>query len=221
MRTYPLSWPGCLRARVFAPSLARFLSLLFLSLALPTPARAAVPADDQIESVSILYDADGNRVGKTVQWRDEATGETRRRTEKYLVDELNPTGFAQVVGVVAQEASGRASVTERALFGRGPIGVATSARSVHFLTDAHGSVRSVADEAGNLDPPQQTTAWGVTLETESGPVSRWAYAGEEWDPDLGMYWLRARYYQPSLGRFSSMDSFEGREADPLSLHKFG
>ena len=40
------------------------------------------------------------------------------------------------------------------------------------------------------------------------------------DPDLGMYYLRARYYQPVLGRFWNMDSFEGDMEEPASLHKY-
>jgi hypothetical protein len=30
---------------------------------------------------------------------------------------------------------------------------------------------------------------------------------------------RARYYQPGSGRFWGMDSFEGKDEDPASLHK--
>ena len=46
------------------------------------------------------------------------------------------------------------------------------------------------------------------------------YTGEQMDPDLGMYYLRARYYQPQAGRFWNMDSFEGRIFNPLPLHKY-
>ncbi len=35
-----------------------------------------------------------------------------------------------------------------------------------------------------------------------------------------MYYLRARYYRPELGRFWSMDTYEGNRQDPLSLHKY-
>ena len=31
---------------------------------------------------------------------------------------------------------------------------------------------------------------------------------------------RARYYQPALGRFWTMDTYEGSKGDPLSLHKY-
>jgi hypothetical protein len=35
-----------------------------------------------------------------------------------------------------------------------------------------------------------------------------------------MYYLRARYYQPSQGRFWTMDTYQGDQEDPLSLHKY-
>ena len=55
--------------------------------------------------------------------------------------------------------------------------------------------------------------------SKSGPV-RWGYAGEVWDSQLGMYELRARQYRPEHGRFWTLDTFEGRPGEPLSLHKY-
>jgi RHS repeat-associated protein len=44
--------------------------------------------------------------------------------------------------------------------------------------------------------------------------------GEQFDPNLGWYYLRARYYDPSAGRFATMDSWRGSNTDPASLHKY-
>jgi len=55
----------------------------------------------------------------------------------------------------------------------------------------------------------------------SGPTINWyRYTGEQYDTDLGLYYLRARYYKPEIGRFWTMDSYEGDEEDPSSLHKY-
>jgi RHS repeat-associated protein len=35
-------------------------------------------------------------------------------------------------------------------------------------------------------------------------------SGEQYDPDLGLYYLRARYYNPVTGRFLNVDSFAGQ-----------
>ncbi len=44
--------------------------------------------------------------------------------------------------------------------------------------------------------------------------------GEQFDPNLGFYYLRARYMDPSNGRFVSQDSYMGADRDPVSLHKY-
>jgi len=46
------------------------------------------------------------------------------------------------------------------------------------------------------------------------------YSGEQFDPDLGLYFNRARYLNVSTGRFWNMDSYEGVSQDPRSLHKY-
>jgi RHS repeat-associated protein len=44
--------------------------------------------------------------------------------------------------------------------------------------------------------------------------------GEQFDSDLGLYYLRARYYNPQTGRFLSRDPEDGNPNDPASLHKY-
>jgi len=51
-------------------------------------------------------------------------------------------------------------------------------------------------------------------------ASRSRYCGEQYDSDLGLYYLRARYYNPATGRFLSRDPEEGKAYDPQSLHKY-
>ena len=46
------------------------------------------------------------------------------------------------------------------------------------------------------------------------------YCGQQWDADVSMYYLRARYYRSDTGRFWTMDTYEGDTEDPLSLHKY-
>ena len=46
------------------------------------------------------------------------------------------------------------------------------------------------------------------------------YRGEQYDSDLGLYYLRARYYNPATGRFLSRDPLDGNAKEPASLHKY-
>jgi RHS repeat-associated protein len=45
-------------------------------------------------------------------------------------------------------------------------------------------------------------------------------SGEQYDQDLGLYYLRARYYNPSTGRFLGRDPEDGKASDPSTLHKY-
>jgi RHS repeat-associated protein len=46
------------------------------------------------------------------------------------------------------------------------------------------------------------------------------YRGEQFDADLGLYYLRARYYNPATGRFLSRDPEDGKIKIPATLHKY-
>jgi len=45
-------------------------------------------------------------------------------------------------------------------------------------------------------------------------------SGEQYDQDLALYYLRARYYNPATGRFMSRDPEDGKAKDPKTLHKY-
>ena len=52
------------------------------------------------------------------------------------------------------------------------------------------------------------------------PAKVWVVFGEQYDPDLALYYLRARFYSPQAGRFWTMDSWEGENGNPITLNKY-
>ena len=50
----------------------------------------------------------------------------------------------------------------------------------------------------------------------AGTPNLYLYTGEQFDPDLGMYYLRARYMDPADGRFWTRDTFEGFKQTPVN-----
>ncbi len=55
----------------------------------------------------------------------------------------------------------------------------------------------------------------------SGAVeNNYLYRGEQVDPNIGMQYLRARYYDQNTGRFASTDPFEGWQEQPMSRHRY-
>jgi len=80
----------------------------------------------------------------------------------------------------------------------------------------HGEItdRYAYTAFGESDPA------GTSGDTSGSSENNYRYTGEQLDPNLGFYYLRARYMDPGQGRFLGMDGFGGRTADPPSLHRY-
>jgi RHS repeat-associated protein len=93
-----------------------------------------------------------------------------------------------------------------------------------FMYDGHGSTRALLDAAAAIVQTFAYDAYGNHL-TATGLTSATAaytnllYSGE-WTLPTGLQYLRARYYNPSTGRFNRLDPFAGNKNDPQSLHKY-
>ncbi len=160
-------------------------------------------------NVTIVYDGDGNRVAETVGGV----------TTNYLVDTNNPTGYAQVVeelqngAVVRAYSYGLERISETQKLN----GVLTTN---FYGYDGHGSVRQLFSLTGAVTDTYDYDAFGNLISSTGTTPNNYLFAGESYDAALGMYFLRARYYNSNVDRFLTMDSFEGQLSDPESLHKY-
>lgn len=108
------------------------------------------------------------------------------------------------------------------ILGSDVIGQVTGAAAdapVYFLYDGHGSVRKNTDTTGSVTNSYIYDAYGNRVGSVLTGDGLY-YTGEMYDADLAHYYLRSRYYNPSNGRFNSMDTFSGNNFDPQSLHKY-
>ncbi len=60
-------------------------------------------------------------------------------------------------------------------------------------------------------------AFGNTIRCEEQVENRFRYQGEQYDPITQQYYLRARYYNPVIGRFIQEDTYYG---DGLNLYTY-
>ena len=100
----------------------------------------------------------------------------------------------------------------------------------HYVSDEQGSITHVINgeekESGEL--PQEDVqsrvlnhyeydAFGNTIRCEEQVENRFRYQGEQYDPLTGQYYLRARYYNPVIARFTQEDTYYG---DGLNLYTY-
>ncbi len=77
--------------------------------------------------------------------------------------------------------------------------------SVYPLTDALGSVMGLTDAAGVLQTQYSYEPYGKTTVSGAASGNSQTYTGREND-GTGLFYYRARYYLPGMGRFVSEDS---------------
>ena len=155
--------------------------------------------------VGIVYDGDGNRAART----------TGGVTTRYLVDDRNLTGYAQVL----EEISGGA-VQRVYTYGLSRITQDQSAGTSFYTYDGQESVRLLTNTIGSITDRYDYDAFGNIVNQTGTTPNVYLYAGEQLDTSIGLYYLRARYYLPASGRFSTADSFEGNLFKPSSLHRY-
>jgi RHS repeat-associated protein len=90
----------------------------------------------------------------------------------------------------------------------------------YYLVDGLGSTRGLTDENGNVTDVYNYDAYGNLTDSVGSSENDYLFAGEQFDENLEQYYLRQRYYDPSVGRFTRRDTYEGDNFDPITLHKY-
>ena len=75
----------------------------------------------------------------------------------------------------------------------------------YFGYDGHGSVVNISNESGKSIKTYDYDAFGVELNKDANDTNLFRYCGEQYDNETDSIYLRARYYSPSLGRFTTED----------------
>jgi len=98
------------------------------------------------------------------------------------------------------------------------INTTLNAKVIYTHTDALGSVVAETDASGKLIKSYHYTPYGKTI--ESGENSTPGYTGHVYDKDLGLNYMKARYYDPEIGRFYSNDPVGFSTDNPFSFNRY-
>ncbi|WP_438350767.1 RHS repeat domain-containing protein [Paenibacillus sp. FA6] len=96
----------------------------------------------------------------------------------------------------------------------------TTAKDYYYLYNGHGDVVQIVDTTGTVVNSYAYDVWGSITNQTEGVTNSFKYAGEIYDEESGLYYLRARYYDPSVGRFLNEDTYEGEWNNPLTLNLY-
>ncbi|MEJ8548091.1 RHS repeat-associated core domain-containing protein [Brevibacillus borstelensis] len=148
------------------------------------------------------YYPDGLRATKTADG-----GETRYvYLNGRVIEELDKNGQLKAQNIWGNELLSRKDVAAN--------------KRGYYLYNSHGDVVKVVGENGEELNRYEYDTWGnITAKTE-GMSNPFTYSGEVFDAETGYYYLRARYYDPTVGRFISEDTYKGQVDNPLTLNRY-
>ncbi len=149
--------------------------------------------------VTFTYDGEGHRTQKTL---NGTTTLTDVYTAGRLAKELNGT---TLLATFIYDSRG---VPTSVVVGDPSQGGTTR---YYYVYNAHGDVVALVDTNGTVQASYSYDAFG-NLTSSSENLSGWSnpyrFDGAElvrYDPETGLYWMRVRAYDPTLGRFISHD----------------
>lgn len=147
------------------------------------------------------YDGAGNRYSKVV-------GGT---TTTYTLDLVSE--HAQVLA----ESDGTSY-----LFGHDLLALERAGEAHWFVPDALGTTRRITDGAGAIEVSYQYEAFGKTTATSGTLGNDVRFTGERSDDEAGLIFLRARHYDPSVGRFLQRDRwpYDARVSGDLNRYAY-
>jgi len=168
--------------------------------------------------IGYQYDANGNRVGKgtVTNWQScDITANGYVPTTDFVLDQSG--GQMTELAVYTTSAGTQYQhVHSNVSAGGALIASLDSLYNPHFyLTDALGSRRVQTDAAGIPEQTCQSLPFGDQLLCTGGSLAtptEHHFTGKERDTESGLDYFGARYYNSSMGRFSSPDDGSGQNA---------
>jgi RHS repeat-associated protein len=90
----------------------------------------------------------------------------------------------------------------------------------YFSRDALGSTRALTDASGTVTDTYSYTAFGELFAQSGSTTNSYLFTGQQLDAATGLYSMRARYYDPSVGRFLTRDTYPVNYNDPVDLNRY-
>lgn len=90
----------------------------------------------------------------------------------------------------------------------------------YYYTDPQGTVLAKADAQGNIVERYEYTPYGVPVPSVGAAPAGMGYTGHVNDPETGLVYMQARYYDPVVGRFLSIDPVTPAENPAEAFNRY-
>jgi RHS repeat-associated protein len=155
----------------------------------------AIHADDTIVllSESFKYDPFGRRI-----YKSSSSG-----TSVFAYDGDNLIEETNSSGAVVARYEDTQNIDE-------PLAMLRSSATSYYHADGLGSITSLSNSTGALAQTYTFDSFGKQTNSSGSLTNSFQYTARESDAETGLYYYRARYYDPSAGSFLSEDPINFR-----------
>jgi len=137
--------------------------------------------------------------GTTHHYKYDVDGlRTQKDNTKYITD---------LQGRVIAETDENGNATAQIIHGHKPLARKMNGQWYYYVHNAHGDVIGMVDQNGEVKNSYFYDAWGKIRNKTEAVENPIQYCGEYFDTETGNIYLRARYYDPGVGRFISEDTY--------------
>jgi RHS repeat-associated protein len=165
--------------------------------------KVELAGEEETKVVEYDYDALGNRISRK-EYEIVAGIASQKKTIQYLNDPSSPlTQVLQVIDEKGKKISFTYGLRRIALFDE-------KERADYFLYDGLGSVVGLVNHRGSLTAKYTYDEFGIPSPSSKfglGGIrsNTFGFTGEDYDQEVGLLYLRARYYASEVGRFICLD----------------
>jgi RHS repeat-associated protein len=142
-------------------------------------------------TATFKYDPFGRRIQKTFTQNSTTTVTNFLYDTANTVEELNPSG------------SGITRYTQRGI--DEPFAESRSGTTAFYEQDALSSVTSLSGSSGTISNSYTYDTFGNLVDSVGSLGNPFQFTGRDFDPETGLRYYRARYYDSVIGRFISED----------------
>ena len=192
-----------------------------LNASLTTATSGATPDS----SVGVAGSTDGFSAFEYDGWnrQTKALVDNNIATYTYNADSLRTsktvngtiTGFVLEGGYVVAETNSSGTFANKYVYGNGLIYSTTSGTKTFYNYNGHGDVTQLTNTSGTVTKNYNYDAFGNEVNPDANDTNPFRYCAEYFDKETNSIYLRARYYAPSRGRFSTEDPLFRTHINPV------